>query len=257
METGICGGLDRLADIKAAGADYAELSVQNFLVPLDNDDAFDDNRRAAEAVGLPIRTANGFIPGRLRVTGDQTHHDDICRYTDTACRRAKVVGIEHLVFGSGGARQLPDGFDPQRGFDQFVELLKRLGPIAGEHDRIIVVEALNTGECNFINTMAEGGELIRAVDHDHIRLLADLYHMMRNAEDPATLVNEAPLIHHVHIAENADRTPPGVAGDDFSAFFDALRASPAKRVSIEGRWPNSIGEDGPAAIAALREIVAG
>lgn len=257
MQIGICSTLDNADDLKAAGVDYIELGVQNFLVPLDSDEAFDANRRAADAAGLPPRACNGFLPRHLRTTGDNADHDGICRYAESACRRAAQVGIEHIVYGSGGSRQIDDGFDPQLAYDQFAAVLKRLGPIAGEFGVTIVIEPLRRQECNLINTVAQGAELTRAVDHPHIRLLADFYHMLQNGEDPASMAADAPLIHHLHVAEKADRTPPGVDGDDFSAFFAALTTSPAKRISVEGGWPNGIAADGPRAVEVLRGLVAG
>ena len=52
-----------------------------------------------------------------------------------------------------------------------------MGVIAQSYGIVVCVEPLNRAESNFINTLQEGAEIVRRVNHPHIRLLADLYHM--------------------------------------------------------------------------------
>ncbi len=50
------------------------------------------------------------------------------------------MGIGIIVFGSGGARRIPEGFDRQRAHGQLVAFCRMVGPIAREHGVIIAVE---------------------------------------------------------------------------------------------------------------------
>ncbi|HPA17534.1 MAG TPA: sugar phosphate isomerase/epimerase family protein [Verrucomicrobiae bacterium] len=234
---GVCTTPDKAVAVKAAGGQYIEPSVTGFLIPDKPDSAWDKNLAAAKASPLPVAACNGFLPGNLRSTGGTIHHDAILKWAEIAFRRAKQVGVDRIVFGSSGSRKLPDGFSKDQAKAQFVDLLRRLAPLAGQHDVVIVVEPLRREEDNFINTVLDGAWFVEQVNHPNIRLLADLYHLLCNGESPEDLRRVAPLLRHMHIAEKDGRTAPGVHGDDFRPFFAALRGTGyADRLSVEGKW---------------------
>lgn len=254
MEIGICTGLDEAQALVEAGVDYLEVNVQQFLLPREADKAFAAKRQEADGCPLALRAANCFVPGDLKSTGPDFDPDGICDYASVAFERAAGLGIEHIVFGSGGSRGLPDGFDPGEATDQFVELLTRLGPIAARFGVAIVIEPLRRQECNFINTVDEGAEICRRVDHPSVRLLADIYHMLQNGEAPDALSRHANLLAHTHIAEKADRTCPGISGDDFRPFFaELVKGRYTGRMSIEGKFPNGLAADAPTGVATMRQ----
>jgi sugar phosphate isomerase/epimerase len=223
--------------LRKSGAAYIEAPVTGFLVPDKPDTAFQANLALAKACGLPIPVANYFLPGSLKSTGPQANHEAILNYCATAFARAKKVGIGIIVFGSSGSRSLPEGFDRSRAELQFVALLAKMAPLAKAAGVIVAVEPLNKGETNFIHTVPDGARLVEPVDHPNIRLIADLYHMLRMGEPPQHIWDARSLICHVHLAEKEERTPPGVAGDDFQPYFQVLKdAGYTGRISIECRW---------------------
>jgi sugar phosphate isomerase/epimerase len=253
---GVCTSFGNAAALKSGGCDYIEESVQGFLVPDKPESEFREKVTALKASALPILACNSFLPGSLKSVGPEPRHDEIVAYAETAFRRARQVGIKTIVFGSSGSRAIPDGFDRAEARRQFVRLLRRLGPIAEAQGLIVAIEPLNRGECNFINTVEEGAAIVEEAGHPHIRLLADIYHMLREGEGPDALVAAGPLLRHIHIAEKDRRTPPGVAGDDFTPYLRALRrARYAGAISIECRWDDLAGEL-PRAIEALRGQIA-
>lgn len=257
MQIGVCTGPENAAILEQAGFDYIEANVQAFLKPRDHDEAFDESRRAAEGCPLPIRAANGFVPGDLKSTGEQFDPDGIARYAEVAFRRANQVGIEHIVFGSGGSRGLDEGFAPEKANEQFVELNRKLGPIAGEFGVVIVIEPLRRAECNFINTITDGAAIVQQVDHPNVQLLADIYHMTQNGETPSSLKAFGSIIQHTHVAENAGRTAPGVEGDDFRPYFQALaEVGYTGRMSVEGSWPDGMEALAAGAAQTLRQQMA-
>ena len=242
--------------MKSAGGDYVEESVQGFLIPDRPEGEFLEKARAAAGSPLPVLACNSFLPAALKSVGPDARHDEIAAYAGTAFRRAKEIGITTVVFGSSGSRSIPEGFDRAEARRQFVALLRRLGPIAQSSGVVVAVEPLNRDETNFINTVAEGAAVVREAGHPNIRLLADIYHMLRENEGPDALVDAGPLLRHVHIAEKDRRTPPGVAGDDFRPYLRALRrAGYAGAISIECRW-DDLAAQLPAALKALREQLA-
>ena len=254
---GVCASIANAAVIKDAGGDYVEESVQAFLIPDKPDVDLREKATASAASALPVLACNSFLPGSLKSVGPQARPDGIAAYAQTAFRRAKETGVQLIVFGSSGSRSIPDGFDRAEARRQFVSLLRRLGPAAQDQGLVIVIEPLNREECNFINTVEEGASIVREVDHPSVRLLADIYHMLRENEGPGALVAAGPLLRHVHIAEKDRRTPPGAAGDDFSPYLRALRSAHyAGAISIECRW-DDLAAELPAALKALRDAIAG
>jgi sugar phosphate isomerase/epimerase len=80
--------------------------------------------------------------------------------------------------------------------------------------------------------------------------------MLRENEGPEALVAAGPLLRHIHIAEKDRRTPPGVAGDDFTPYLQALRrARYAGAISMECRW-DDLARELPAAVKTMREQIA-
>lgn len=235
MRLGCCTSSTANATILSASSlDYLEENVQSFLVPTQGDDVFAGKLEAAQAAGKPIEAACCFLPGSLVCVGPAVDTPAILAYAETAFHRAAQTGIQRIVFGSGAARRIPDGWSAVKAREQFTRLLSDLAPLARRNRLVVVVEPLNPGECNFITTVRNGAAVVRDVADPSVRLLADLYHMTRAGETAEDLSAVVDLLHHVHVAEEAQRTAPGVAGDDFTAYLRALRAGGYdQRISLE------------------------
>lgn len=249
---GMAGPLDKAAALKEAGAEFLTVGVGNLLVPDKSEAEFEKLLAKAKESPLPVLACNGFIrPKNLRCVGEEANHDEVLEWADTTFKRAKRVGAKFIVFGSGGSRQLRDGWPKEKADGQFVALLKKMGPLARAQGITVVVEQLNERECNYITTIAEGAAIVRKVDDPNVRLLADLYHMAMMGDGPEDLDRAMDVVVHVEIAEKEGRSVPGVNGVDFRPFFEVLR----KRgydgaISIEGRWKM---EQLPKAFATIRE----
>jgi sugar phosphate isomerase/epimerase len=256
MKTGICMSPESLGAIPQPAFEFVEANVQAFLKPEQPDDAFEPNRKRAASLPLPVLAANCFLPGDLRVTGPGIDFTRLEHYAEVAFRRAVQIGIGVIVFGSGGARKLPDGVSRKEGLAQFIEANRRIAPFAERHGVTVVIEPLNRAECNFINSLADGAEVVEAVNHPRIRLLADFFHMLREEESSDEIRRFGHLLHHAHLAEKAERTPPGIKGDDFRPFLAALRAVGYDRlISIEANW-KSIPDEQAAAVTEVRRQLA-
>jgi len=216
IQTGVCTSLSNHKLVTEAGYLYIEESVQSFLDPLNEEAAFIKKLDQARSAGITIPACNVFLPGKLKSVGPDAVPDDILDYAETAFSRAKMAGVGIIVFGSGASRSVPDGFPHEKAREQFIELCRRMGPVARRHRVTVVLEPLNSGECNFLNSVAEGGEMVKEINHPNIRLLADIFHMLREKEGPESILRYGKYIKHTHIAENRDRSAPGVNGEDFT-----------------------------------------
>ena len=232
----VCGDYRELAVYKK-NFDFVEEHIQRLFVPEDVEQKYLANIEGLEESDVTIPAANCFLPGSLKSTGPEISVENITQYARIAFTRAKNIGCNLFVFGSGGSRQIPDNFSRSSAEEQFAQVLKAVGKVAAEVGITIVVEPLNTGECNFINSVAEGAELVKVCDMTNVRLLADFYHMMREDEDPDEIYTFGHLLHHVHLAEKTYRTAPGIEGDDFRPYLKALAKSRYEGLlSIECKW---------------------
>jgi sugar phosphate isomerase/epimerase len=257
MQIGFCTDPATLASLPARPAcDFIEGHVVNFLTPEAPDADFALRAAALRACGFPMPAANVLLPAALKCSGPDIDYARLDRYAHTVFRRAKEIGMTLIVFGSAGARMVPEGFPVTKAFEQYVDILRQFAPLAEENGVTIVVEPLNRGECNLVNTILEGAEAVRRANHPAVKLLVDIFHMLRNGESPDDIVKVGPLIRHAHVAENNDRAAPGVNGDDFRPFLRALRrAGYNDRLALEPIWTDLPRQVGPA-LTELRKQLA-
>lgn len=235
----VCAKFSQYAAVEKAGYDYLEPTVGDFLMPAKSDSAFAAQLDTFNKLNATLISCTIFLPGELKVVGPAPKHAEILVWAETVFRRAQKAGIPYIVFGSGGARRVPDNFDKKEAIQQFITLCKKLAPLAEAYGVTVVVEPLNTKESNMINSLAEGVEIVAAVNHPSIQLLCDIYHMLQENEPPVEIIKYGKYIRHCHIAEKGTRAAPGTDGFDFVPYFEALKAIQYEGcISIEGNWDN-------------------
>ncbi|QDK77792.1 sugar phosphate isomerase/epimerase [Spirosoma sp. KCTC 42546] len=224
LPLGVCTSYDKAGLLKRLGYSFVEESVGRFLIPDEGGDAqFEKNRLALAEETFPVRSYIYFFPGKLKSVGPDLHHEAILARAEVALKRAKECGSKNIVFGSGGSRAIPDGFDRATAKAQHIALCQKMAPLAEKYGVTLAVEPLNRSETNFINSLAEGVEIIQAVNNPWFKLQCDIYHMLKDNESPDEIVKYGQYITHCHIAEKQKRTAPGVMGDDFRPYFRALK----------------------------------
>lgn len=236
MKIGVCCGTDieKMKYIKALGYDYAESHCQEIA------GADDEKIEALKAVGLPILAANCFIS--LRVVGDEKDEAAIREYLEILFSKAKRLGLSYLVFGSSGARRIPEGMSLEQGRAEIVDFLKNLVvPVAEKYDLPVAIEPLRPEECNAINTIDDGVEIAKKVGSPYIKVLADVAHMFVQNEPMESLFEYKGWLIHAHTS-NPDPLPESGRkriyphfGDAFSqkSFFEPLKSIGVETCSIE------------------------
>ena len=197
MKYGVCTDPKMAPALASAGFEFIELHTQNHLKTQGNETAFAPELERIHASALPCEASNCFVPGSLKITGPDVDMVALAAYVDLACERANRAGIETIVFGSGGARRIPDSFERDEAWKQLLGFGKMLGPVAQKHKITIVVEPLNKRECNVFNSVGECATYVRQVDHPNVRLLVDAYHWALENDSYDDLVDSTPLIHHL------------------------------------------------------------
>jgi len=250
LSIGCCAGEADLAVLqRLPGLDFVELPVTRALMS----DAAAFEQLAGRFVGgrLAARAANVFLPADLRVVGPEASLDRLCEYTVTALDRARRLGVEVLVFGSGRSRSVPAGFAHERALDQFESAVRAVHEEASARGVTLAIEPLHAEETNLLTSVAEAAAFIRDRDLAGVRLTADLWHMRCADEDLSALAGASDLVAHAHVAA-AERWAPGQAPDEIVDFLGRLRAAGyGGRCSIECRWTDFAAEVG-GAVARVR-----
>lgn len=234
MRLGICTKVEHAAELRAAGADFVEENVQTLLQGL-TDDAQWHGMERVNGSALPVFAANSLLPGDLKIAGESVDFDRLQWYMGNTVSRARKAGIKVLVFGSGGARNVPEGFDRQRARGQIVTFCKMAAQLCADAGITLVAEPLNRKECNIVNSVAEAMEYVKAVDHRNFQCLVDSYHFWVENEPLENLTAAMPWIRHVHVADKDGRVAPGESGTaDYRPFFRVLkRANYLGAISVE------------------------
>jgi len=251
VKVGRCTDVDKLEETKAAGFEYAELGTSK-IAKLSEEELAAALAKHKE-VGLPTPVANLFIPADLKVVGPDVNEKALMEYVEKALDRMSKFGVQIIVFGSGGARKVPDGYSKDEAFNQLVAFAKKIAPLAQAKGITLAVEPLQSKETNIINSAAEGLKWVKAVDHPNFRLMVDFYHLALEKEDPKILVEARDYIKHFHIANPNKRVfPMNAAEYDYAGFFENVKKMGYHgRISVEASTKNFT-EEGPKALGFLR-----
>ena len=236
MKLGICAALEKAADVKAAGADFLEVTIQTLTQPTVSDADW-KGVEVARSCPLPILSGNVLLPGTLRVSGPDVDHAVQRSYLDRLMSRAGKCGLKTIVFGSGAARKIPEGFSVDIAWKQIIAFSKLAAAAAQAAGITLVAEPLNKSETNVLNSVGESAKLVKEVAHPAFQLLVDSYHFWVEKDSLEDLKRLMPLIKHVHVADEVGRVFPGESGvADYRPFFAVIKAG---------------GYDGPVSIEAL------
>lgn len=192
--------LDQIKEVHGNGYEFAELTVASLMKLARNE--FDELKRRFREAKVTIPVFNSFIPPELKLTGPDVDWKSVEIYVDQAMKRVHALGGRQIIFGSGKARSIPEGYDMTDGMEQIKRFLKLCENYAAHYRITVAIEPLNRSECNVIHTVKEALALALELKLPHIAILADAYHMNLEKE-PFSIVGEAlreGILSHVHIA---------------------------------------------------------
>ncbi len=165
-------------------------------------------RLAATGMEVPcLSTGQVFAVDHLFFT----HADD--RVRTAAVER--IVGMIELAaelkarVNLGRVRGgISEGETAETATARFIECVHQCADIAERLGVTLLIEPVNRYETNFINTCAEGAEIIRLAGRRCLKLMPDLFHM--NIEEPsfrAAFESFKSEIDYIHIADSNRRAP--------------------------------------------------
>jgi len=254
-QLGVATSMSNDTTLARSGYTFMVETVGNTVSPKFSDEQFAAQLITFRNLRVPIYAINIFIPGELKLVGPLVNEKAILDYTRNVFERSQQAGIKLIVWGSGGARRMPEGYSKEKATQEFVSIARKVSEQATQYDITLALENLNTQETNFINTVAEALQIVKQVNHKNFKLCADIYHMLRENEPASVLLQTKGYLVHCDVAEKENRTPPGTMGDDFTAYLKALKKiGYVGAIVLESRWNNLVKEADPARISLQQQI---
>ena len=261
MKFGCCLGtnIERAYVLKREGFDFAELNVNAFANL--EESPFSELLEGMKGTGIACEAACCFIPSEIKLVGPLADWALIRDYTARAVYRSNLFGIRTIVFGSGGARRIPDGMTREDGLKDIVAFLRDVAaPEAEKYGIEIAIEPLGFKECNAINTVDQGIAVAEETGRANVKTLADIYHMLRSNDPIEALAEKKGKVIHAHtscpFAELGKRTYPSKHDEDFDQFdfMNPLYLAGCERYSIEANSGEHFEAEAAEAIAVMKEV---
>ena len=243
MRYGMCMQIDapeRVKIIKDAGFDYVECGFCKLSRA--DDETFEAFRKALNGNNILCEAANGFFPKDIPLVGDEFDEKKTAEYMERGMKRGAEIGLKTVVFGSSGARAVPENISYAEGFRQLGRVLHDvISPMAKKYGITIVMEPLRKDECNIINTVKEGTMLAVMSDTDNVFCLADIYHMIGEGDTFEDIRQLKGSIRHSHISNPYSKKdlkrdfPADMTEFDYAGFIEALEFAGCETCSVEAQ----------------------
>ena len=255
-EIGIVQNIENDSLLHSFGYHYLVESTPKLLSPRNvSVQQFEAYLGAIKKLKVPLLACNILIPGDLKVVGPQVDEAAVLTYLEEIFIRAQMANITMFTWGSGGSRRIPEAFDRALARQQFISIAGKIAVLAAKYNITLALENLNSTETNFINTTREAFEIVKAVDHKNLRLCVDIYHMLKEGESPAIILETKPYTIYCEVAESEGRTPPGVHHQNFTPYLAALKKIGYQgKIVIECQWQD-VATQGSLAYQTLRQQI--
>ena len=223
MKLGICESIENAVLLKETGDSYIELNIGQIAQKPEKE--YQELKKTVKESGLNCYAYNCLFPVGFHVIGKEIDKKANQEHLEKALFRAKDLGGEIIVFGSGHSRKIPEGFGRSQAEGQLIAFLELLAKLAEKNNIVIVLEPLPSKATNIVNTGGEGLKFVKQVNHPRIRLLIDYWHMNTEKENPDIVLEAGKdYLKHVHIANpNGGIYPLRTDEVDYAGFIERLK----------------------------------
>jgi len=254
MKLGVCTGFENLETAAKAGFEYVECAFHRLAnMP---EEEYQQLLAKKDSFPIPVTKANLFLPADVKPLGPDACEKVQREYLDRAFSRGSAIGVKLVVFGSGGARNVPEGWSHARAWRQLCDFLELCAEYAEKYDVVVALEPLRSQECNILNYVSEGTALCGIVNHPYITVLGDTFHMYLGSEPWEHLARAGEKLGHIHICNPVGRLYPAEGdGFDYEPVIKILKEMGYKGdVSVEA-GPKDFEKDSIAAVSLLKPMM--
>ena len=165
----------------------------------------------AGPAGLHMTTTDNRVWGRTR------------DYLSCLLDLCSDLGGKVLVLGSPKQRSIVEGQTKEGAWQRAVELLSSALDQAADLGLTICLEPLSPVETDFINTVAEGMEMVRRIDHPNFKIHLDVKAMCSESMSVPEIIRSvrADDIGHFHV-NDPNLYGPGMGEVDYAPIAEAI-----------------------------------
>jgi len=200
MRFGCCTGIEYYQILSDLGFEYIEL-MGKYLASIDNHEFAKVHRIITEGK-IPCLALNAYCPPEILIAGPGYNRESVHKYADLCSKRANEIGVKTVSVGAPKSRIIPDGYPHELAMSQAIDFFEITAEIFAHYGITVCVEALGTCYCNFINTLQEAVDVVRAVHRENVKVVLDFYNMEHNGEADIDLKFAMSYISHVHISDD-------------------------------------------------------
>jgi sugar phosphate isomerase/epimerase len=181
-------------------------------------------RRGLEVVGIHWLLANVVSDAPLYMTHpDPKVRRNTSNYFVQLTKLCADLGGRIMVIGSPKQRNLMPGVTREQAMDYAKDVFTPCLALAARSGVTLAIEPLGPAETDFLNTAADGMELIRRVNHPNFRLHLDVKAMSSEASPIAQIIKESARdLVHFH-ANDPNLLGPGMGEVKFEPIVAALK----------------------------------
>lgn len=146
-------------------------------------------------------------------------------YIRTLIELCADLGGDVLVFGSPKQRNVAEGQDRQDAWDRAIGIFGETVQDAADAGVTMCLEPLSPVETNFINTVGEGMEMVRALDHPNFKIHLDIKAMWSEPSSVPEVIRSvaASDVGHFHV-NDPNLYGPGMGDFDYAPVAEATKA---------------------------------
>jgi sugar phosphate isomerase/epimerase len=169
-----------------------------------------------------VGTGAGWLLHKLSLSsGDAARREEARDFVRGIIEFAGSFGAPAIVGSMQG--RAAEGVEKGEALGHLAAALDALGESARDYGVPLLFEPLNRYETNLVNTLDDGVRLLKSLETDNVKLLADLFHMnIEEADLAAALRAAGGHVGHLHLADS-NRRPAGCGHTAFAPVAAALR----------------------------------
>ncbi|MFH2131056.1 MAG: sugar phosphate isomerase/epimerase family protein [bacterium] len=161
--------------------------------------------------------------GLHMTTPDERTFEKTRDYLKVLIELCSDLGGQVLVIGSPGQRSLVDGQTREGAWKRAISLFGSVLPVARERNVTLCIEPLSPVETDFINTVAEGIQMVRELDHPCFKVHLDVKAMASESRPVASTIRSVQVadIGHFHV-NDPNLYGPGMGDLDYAPIAAAV-----------------------------------